>query len=159
MVADKLRSASQPVIITGHEINSFHLHEALEQFVNQTHIPVAQLSLGKGAFNEENPYYIGIYDGKIAEDQIKNYVDNSDAILNIGAKLTDSATAGFSYEFDIDDVVMLNHRNFKLNETVAEDVTLPSLIDGLNTIDYRYEARSLLLKKGHQKKSYYQMIS
>lgn len=48
MVADKLRSASQPVIITGHEINSFHLHEALEQFVNQTHIPVAQLSLGKG---------------------------------------------------------------------------------------------------------------
>ena len=48
MVADKLRSASQPVIITGHEINSFHLHKALEQFVNQTHIPVAQLSLGKG---------------------------------------------------------------------------------------------------------------
>lgn len=44
MVADKLRSASQPVIITGHEINSFHLHKALEQFVNQTHIPVAQLS-------------------------------------------------------------------------------------------------------------------
>jgi hypothetical protein len=40
-----------------------------------------------------------------------------------------------SYEFDIDDVVMLNHHNFKLNETVAEDVTLPSLIDGLNTID------------------------
>ena len=84
-------AASQPVIITGHEINSFHLHKALEQFVNQTHIPVAQLSLGKGAFNEENPYYIGIYDGKIAEDQIKDYVDNSDAILNIGAKLTDSA--------------------------------------------------------------------
>ena len=48
MVVDKLRSASQPVIITGHEINSFHLHKALEQFVNQTHIPVAQLSLGKG---------------------------------------------------------------------------------------------------------------
>jgi TPP-dependent 2-oxoacid decarboxylase len=35
-------------------------------FVNQTQIPVAQLSLGKGAFNEENPYYMGIYDGKIA---------------------------------------------------------------------------------------------
>ena len=54
---------------------------------------------------------------------------------------------------------MLNHHNFKLNETVAEDVTLPSLIDGLNTIDYRYEGSFLLLKKGHQKKSYYQMIS
>ena len=70
----------------------------------------------------------------------------SDAILNIGAKLTDSATAGFSYEFDIDDVVMLNHHNFKLNETVAEDVTLPSLMDLIPLIiDMR--ARSLLLKR------------
>lgn len=38
---------------------------------------------------------MGIYDGKIAEDKIRDYVDNSDLILNIGAKLTDSATAGF----------------------------------------------------------------
>ena len=55
-------------------------------------------------------------------------------------------------------MVMLNHHNFKLNETVAEDVTLPSLIDGLNTIDYRYEGSFLLLKR-HPKKSHYQMIS
>ncbi|WP_411155592.1 hypothetical protein [Streptococcus pneumoniae] len=54
------------LIITGHEINSFHLHDELEQFVNKTNIPVVQLSLGKGAFNEENPHYMGIYDGEIA---------------------------------------------------------------------------------------------
>lgn len=52
-IEDKLKTAKQPLIIAGHEINSFDLHEALEQFVNQTHIPVAQLSLGKGAFNEQ----------------------------------------------------------------------------------------------------------
>lgn len=136
MIEDKLKSASQPLIIAGHEINSFNLHKALEEIVNQTHIPVAQLSLGKGAFNEENPHYIGIFDGEIAEDKIKDYVNNSDAILNIGAKLTDSATAGFSYEFDIDDVVMINHKNFKMNDTVANDVTLPSLVHGLKDLHF-----------------------
>lgn len=140
MVKNKLNSASQPVIIAGHEINSFKLHDKLEQFVNQTHIPVAQLSLGKGAFNEENPYYMGIYDGSIAEENIRNYVDNSDAILNIGAKLTDSATAGFSYEFDIDDVVMLNQHNFKMNDTEDQDVTLPDLLEGLLEMDYVNDA-------------------
>ena len=45
---------------------------------------------------------------------------------------------------------MLNHHNFKLNETV-EDVTLPSLIDGLNTIDYRYEGSFPTFEKGHQR--------
>ncbi|WP_049399538.1 alpha-keto acid decarboxylase family protein [Staphylococcus capitis] len=136
MIEDKLKSANQPLIIAGHEINSFNLHKELEEFVNQTNIPVAQLSLGKGAFNEENPHYIGVFDGEIAEDKIKDYVNNSDAILNIGAKLTDSATAGFSYEFDIDDVVMINHKNFKMNNTVANDVTLPSLVHGLKDLHF-----------------------
>ena len=137
MIEDKLNSAKQPVIITGHEINSFGLHSELEQFVNQTHIPVAQLSLGKGAFNEENEHYIGIFDGSIAEENVKNYVNQSDAILNIGAKLTDSATAGFSFEFDIDDVVMINHNYFKMNETISEQVAVPHLIKGLMSISYK----------------------
>src|SRR5699024_12270779 len=54
IIENKLKNAKQPLIIAGHEINSFGLHDKLEQFVNQTHIPVAQLSLGKGAFNEGN---------------------------------------------------------------------------------------------------------
>lgn len=137
MIEDKLNSAKQPVIITGHEINSFGLHSELEQFVNQTHIPVAKLSLGKGAFNEENEHYLGIFDGSIAEENVKNYVNQSDAILNIGAKLTDSATAGFSFEFDIDDVVMINHNYFKMNETISEQVALPHLIKGLMSISYK----------------------
>ncbi len=137
MIEDKLNAAKQPVIIAGHEINSFGLHSELERFVNQTNIPVAQLSLGKGAFNEENEHYLGIFDGSIAEENVKNYVNHSDAILNIGAKLTDSATAGFSYEFDIDDVVMLNHNYFKMNETISNDIALPNLLKGLMNISYK----------------------
>ncbi|MEQ5990936.1 alpha-keto acid decarboxylase family protein [Staphylococcus saccharolyticus] len=131
MLEEKLKTASQPLIITGHEINSFMLHKELETFVNQTNIPVTQLSLGKGAFNEENSHYIGIFDGEIAEPHIKDYVNQSDVILNIGAKLTDSATAGFSYNFDIDDVIMINHKQFKINDTVVNDISLPDMLNGL----------------------------
>ena len=145
MIEDKLKSANQPLIIAGHEINSFNLHKELEEFVNQTNIPVAQLSLGKGAFNEET-LIILVFDGEIAEDKIKDYVNNSDAILNIGAKLTDSATAGFSYEFDIDDVVMINHKNFKMNDTVANDVTLPSLVHGLKGLHFENKTTTLNMK-------------
>ena len=79
---------------------------------------------------------MGIYDGEIAKDDIKDYVNHSDAILNIGAKLTDSATAGFSYQFDINDVVMINHRLFKLNDTSDTEIALPEFLEALSTIDY-----------------------
>jgi len=52
--------------------------------------------------------------------------------LNIGAKLTDSATAGFSYQFDINEVIMLNHNEFKINDTCIEAFSLPNILNGLN---------------------------
>lgn len=138
-VEEKLMSAKQPVIIAGHEINSFKLHEQLEQFVNQTNIPVAQLSLGKSAFNEENEHYLGIYDGKIAKENVREYVDNADVILNIGAKLTDSATAGFSYKFDTNNIIYINHNDFKAEDVISDNVSLIDLVNGLNSIDYKNE--------------------
>ncbi|UJS27081.1 alpha-keto acid decarboxylase family protein [Macrococcoides canis] len=138
-VEKKLMSAKQPVIIAGHEINSFKLHEQLEQFVNKTNIPVAQLSLGKSAFNEENEHYLGIYDGKIAEESVREYVDNADVILNIGAKLTDSATAGFSYKFDTENIIYINQNDFKAGDVVSNNVSLIDLVNGLNSISYKNE--------------------
>ena len=71
MVSDNLRTASQPVIITGHEINSFHLHKALEQFVNQTHIPVAQLSLGKGRLTKRTHIILAFMMAKLQKTKLK----------------------------------------------------------------------------------------
>ena len=50
--------------------------------------------------------------------------------------MTDSATAGYSYQFDIDDVVMINHHNFKMNVTKDTDVSLVDLLAGLNKLNY-----------------------
>ncbi|MGV3041789.1 alpha-keto acid decarboxylase family protein [Staphylococcus rostri] len=135
-IAQRLETAKQPVILAGHEINSFHLQDELEKFVNQTHIPVAQLSLGKGAFNEENEHYLGIYDGEIAETHIKDYVNHSDLILTIGAKLTDSATAGFSHQFNMENVVTLNHKHLKINDVILNDVSLTNILEGLLKLNY-----------------------
>lgn len=135
-VAARLNQSERPVLLVGHEINSFNLHDKLEAFVNKTHIPVAQLSLGKGAFNEENPYYIGIYDGKFANKEVNEYVDGSDCIINLGAKLTDSATGGFTYTFDLKDVIFMNDNEFRMNNTLDTDVSLRDLLNGLAEIDY-----------------------
>ncbi|TDM02487.1 alpha-keto acid decarboxylase family protein [Macrococcus carouselicus] len=139
-VTERLEQSERPVLLVGHEINSFNLHSELEEFVNQTRIPVAQLSLGKGAFNEENPYYIGIYDGKFAHQQVNEYVDGSDCIINLGAKLTDSATGGFTYTFHLKDVIFMNDGEFRYRNTFDSDVSIRDLMNGLLTIDYRNES-------------------
>ena len=51
------------------------------------------------------------------------------------------------FGFDIDDVVMINHYNFKLNETKIFDITLPNLINGLLDVNYENKASYPKLKR------------
>ena len=142
---ETIDNSKQPVILTGHEINSFKLHDELKAFVEATNIPIAQLSLGKGAIDETIDQYIGMYAGAISEDDVRNYVDSSDCIINIGAKLTDSATAGFSQKFDAKDMQIINHRNTDIlnyhDEDIALSVWLKELQDlGINKRNDEYKS-------------------
>ncbi|GAB4072784.1 alpha-keto acid decarboxylase family protein [Barrientosiimonas marina] len=140
-VQERLNQAKQPVIIAGHEINSFRAHEALQTFSEEKHIPAVQLSLGKSAFAETHENYIGMYAGAVSEERVKNYVDGSDLVLNIGAKLTDSATSGFSYGFNEADMIVINHRLFDDHENAMEGIPLLESLNALNQqIDFRNEA-------------------
>ncbi|WAG30934.1 alpha-keto acid decarboxylase family protein [Staphylococcus chromogenes] len=138
-VEQKLKQAKQPTLIVGHEINSFQLHNELRDLVDQLKLPVAQLSLGKSAFDETHPNYMGIYDGSIAHEPIKSYVDNSDLVLTLGAKLTDSATAGFSQKFSNDKVVMLNHKNIQFDDQTMSPMSLSDIIQTLKTMNYQFD--------------------
>lgn len=128
----RLDRAKQPVILTGHEINSFAAYSDLQTFSEQTNIPVAQLSLGKSAFEETHENYLGMYAGSVSDDYVKNYVDESDLVLNIGAKLTDSATSGFSHKFNEDDMIVVNHRLYYDQDMAIEGVPLLEVLDALN---------------------------
>ncbi|MBP2258857.1 alpha-keto acid decarboxylase family protein [Virgibacillus alimentarius] len=137
-VQARLNESKQPVIITGHEINSFKAHQALQTFSEQTKIPVAQLSLGKSAFDETHKNYLGMYAGSVSEEYVRNYVDESDLILNLGAKLTDSATSGFSHGFNEEDMIVINHRLYRDNDIVIEGIPLLESLDALNKhIDFK----------------------
>ena len=133
-----LQQAKQPTLIVGHEINSFQLHKEVRTLVEQFNLPVTQLSLGKSAFDETHPNYMGIYDGSIAHEPIKSYVDNSDLVITLGAKLTDSATAGFSQKFSNDKVMMLNHKNIHINDQTITQLSLSQTIETLKTIHYQF---------------------
>ncbi len=140
-VTEALQNAKQPTLIVGHQINSFGLQAQVQQLAERLNLPVAQLSLGKGAFNEESPQYMGIFDGSIADGAIRDYVNGSDVVITLGAKLTDSATAGFSQEFKDDIVKILNHRQVRIGEFESTSPALPEIVEALGQIDYHYEGQ------------------
>ena len=57
--------------------------------MRKTGIPVAATIMGKSVFPESDPAYIGVYEGAMGRENVRDYVEASDCIMLLGAMMTD----------------------------------------------------------------------
>jgi indolepyruvate decarboxylase len=84
-----INSSTQPVIIAGIEIHRFELQDKLLQLADKTNIPIAATVLSKSVISEDHPSYIGVYEGAMGHESVKEYVESSDCLILLGALMTD----------------------------------------------------------------------
>src|SRR5215212_4135604 len=84
-----INSSSQPVIVAGVEIHRFALQDKLLQLINKTNIPVVSTVLSKSVISEDHPSYLGVYEGAMGYQSVREYVESSDCLILLGALMTD----------------------------------------------------------------------
>lgn len=86
---EQISAASRPVVLAGEELHRFGLQDALRVFIDASGIPVASTLGGKSVFPESDPAYLGVYEGAMGRAEVRDYVEQSDCIIMLGALLTD----------------------------------------------------------------------
>jgi TPP-dependent 2-oxoacid decarboxylase len=84
-----INSSKQPVIIAGVEIHRFALQDKLLQLTTKTNIPVVATVLSKSVISEDHPLYLGVYEGAMGHESVRQYVESSDCLILLGALMTD----------------------------------------------------------------------
>ena len=84
-----INSSKQPVIIAGVEIHRFGLQDKLLQLTYKTNIPVVATVLSKSVISEDHPSYLGVYEGAMGHQSVREYVESSDCLILMGALMTD----------------------------------------------------------------------
>ncbi|HEY6885705.1 MAG TPA: thiamine pyrophosphate-binding protein [Nitrososphaeraceae archaeon] len=84
-----INSSKRPVIVAGVEIHRFGLQDKLLQLTDKTRIPVASTILSKSVISEDYPTYIGVYEGAMGHQSVREYVESSDCLILLGALMTD----------------------------------------------------------------------
>jgi indolepyruvate decarboxylase len=87
--AEMINAAKQPVIIADVELHRHGLTEIAVEIANRFNIPIAATLLSKSVISETNPLYIGVYSGGLSEEVCREYVENSDCLIMLGAFITD----------------------------------------------------------------------
>ncbi|MDM5239280.1 alpha-keto acid decarboxylase family protein [Bacillus cereus] len=128
----KINSAKKPVILADFEVNRFHTEEDLQHFVEKTGFPIATLSMGKSIFPEKHPQFIGVYSGDVSSTYLQKRIDESDCIISIGVKLTDTITGGFTQGFTKEQVIEIHPYTVKIIDKKYGPVIMKDVLQHLS---------------------------
>ncbi|MCU4978473.1 alpha-keto acid decarboxylase family protein [Bacillus cereus] len=130
----KIKNAKKPVILADFEVDRFHAKENLHQFVEKTGFPIATLSMGKGIFPEKHPQFIGVYTGDVSSPYLRKRIDESDCIISIGVKLTDTITGGFTQGFTKEQVIEIHPYTVKIIDKKYGPVVMQDVVQHLSDL-------------------------
>ncbi|RWS44581.1 alpha-keto acid decarboxylase family protein [Bacillus mycoides] len=128
----KINNAKKPVILADFEVNRFHAEEDLQHFVEKTGFPIATLSMGKGIFPEKHSQFIGVYSGDVSSPYLRKRIDESDCIISIGVKLTDTITGGFTQGFTKEQVIEIHPYTVKIIDKKYGPVLMQDVLQHLS---------------------------
>ena len=92
-----LQTSRKPLICVGGGIMRSDACEHLLEFVDKSGIPVVHTMMGKGAIPEDHPYALGMIGGH-GHNLAKLAIHESDAILIVGARISNRAVIGLDLE-------------------------------------------------------------
>jgi TPP-dependent 2-oxoacid decarboxylase len=97
---DMINQAKNPVLVAGVELLRYGMQNAFKRLVEKTNLPVTSTLLGKSAFSERDPHYIGLYEGGLSRELVRQYVEGSDCVILLGMLMTDLDLGIFTAHLD-----------------------------------------------------------
>ncbi len=126
-----INQSKNPVILAGVEIHRFGYQDKLLKLVEEKHIPVVATLLGKSVIPESHPLYLGIYEGAMGRQEIREFVENSDCVIILGAFMTDVNLGIYTANLDRSRSIYATSEKVTIRYHSYEAVTFNDFIDGL----------------------------
>jgi indolepyruvate decarboxylase len=126
-----INAARQPVILADVEVHRFGLQDQLLKLARKTNIPVAATVLGKSVIGEDHPFYLGIYEGAMGRDDVRQYVESSDCVILLGAFMTDINLGIYTARLDPARSIYATSEKLSIRYHTYEEVRFKDFIGGL----------------------------
>src|SRR5882724_11181579 len=128
---EMINRARQPVILADVEVHRFGLQDQVLKLVQKTNIPVAATVLGKSVIGEQHHFYLGIYEGAMGRDDVRQYVESSDCVILLGAFMTDINLGVYTARLDPARSIYATSEKLSIGYHTYEDVRFKDFLRGL----------------------------
>jgi indolepyruvate decarboxylase len=127
-VLTALGKASSACILPGILTVRAGLREELQSFVDACGLPFATMFGDKSALEEQQPAYIGMYDGRLMNESVREFVESCECVLVIGAMMTDFNSGAFTANLDPERTIDIRHHNTRVGSKVYPNVEMKDIL-------------------------------
>jgi indolepyruvate decarboxylase len=137
-VVEALDKASAACVLAGFLIARTGQRAALQALIDESGLPFATMLMDKSALDEQQPAYAGIYNGKLMNEEVREFVEGADCVVSVGAPLTDFNTGAFTSHLDPAKTITISHHRTAAGGKVFSSV---EMIDILTELTQRLPRR------------------
>ena len=123
-IAEKLDKAKTAVILAGYLIPRLGCTAQAMALMEAAGLPFATMFMDKTALDETHPQYIGMYDGRIMNQDIREFVEGCDCVLNLGALWSDLNTGAFTANIDPARMISVRHHYVQVGRALFPDIDM-----------------------------------
>lgn len=136
-VVGALNTAPTACVLPGLLLDRLGIADLAVKFIEAAGIPFATMFADKSVIDEDHPNYIGMYDGQLMDEAVREFVESADAVVTIGTMQTDFNTGAFTARLDSGRVIDIGLHGTKVAANVFQDVEMGDLLRELATRDLR----------------------
>lgn len=131
-VLTALADAGRACVLPGVLLRRLGLQGAAEGLVTASGLPFATMFADKSVLGEDHPNYIGMYVGRLMNEPVRAFIESCDAVLMIGAMLSDGNTAGHTVRLDPAKTITIDHHRTTVANTVYRNVEMADILAQLS---------------------------
>jgi indolepyruvate decarboxylase len=144
--AAQLAGAKTAAILAGYLIPRLGCTQEATALVEATGLPFATMFMDKTALDETHPQYIGMYDGRIMNPEIREFIEGCDCVLNLGALWSDLNTGAYTANLDPARIIGVMHHSLRVGHALYPNV---EMCDTLQALAKKVSTKQVAAPKVH----------
>ncbi|MFG2961146.1 alpha-keto acid decarboxylase family protein [Streptomyces sp. NPDC048291] len=103
----------------------------LQKFIDATGLSFATMMADKGVLDEDQPAFVGMYDGKLMNEEVRRFVEDSDVVVLVGALMHDFNSGAFTANIDPTRTIDIRHHHVSVDGMTYQSVEMRDLLEAL----------------------------
>jgi indolepyruvate decarboxylase len=130
-IVKAISNAKTACILPGIIVGRFGVRDEATAVVDASGLPFATMFMDKGVLDETHPNYIGMYDGRLMDEDVRAFVEGCDCVLGFGMLMTDVNSGSFTANIERSKCINVMPHQVRVGQAVYFNVEMEDVLRAL----------------------------